>query len=141
MSILKQKSWIRHGYVHVVNNDYTKWKMYAIGGSASPTILSQGNRFLAPDDEKSKEVTKYENAPESEWKKWNWKSEGDRFLNGAFFISSSGSNSSSNAAFFTSSSGSSSSSSAFDISAKESSLVPKLTANAGALKCKKGSAC
>ncbi|KAK7842484.1 putative pectate lyase 5 [Quercus suber] len=95
---------IRHGYVHVVNNDYTKWKMYAIGGSASPTILSQGNRFLAPDDEKSKEVTKYENAPESEWKKWNWKSEGDRFLNGAFFRSSSGSNSSSNVAFFTSSS-------------------------------------
>ena len=47
---------IRHGYVHVVNNDYTKWGMYAIGGSASPTILSQGNRFLAPDDEKSKEV-------------------------------------------------------------------------------------
>nr|XP_023902028.1 probable pectate lyase 5 isoform X2 [Quercus suber]POE48565.1 putative pectate lyase 5 [Quercus suber] len=132
---------IRHGYVHVVNNDYTKWKMYAIGGSASPTILSQGNRFLAPDDEKSKEVTKYENAPESEWKKWNWKSEGDRFLNGAFFRSSSGSNSSSNGAFFTSSSRSSSSSSASDISAKESSLVPKLTANAGALKCKKGSAC
>ncbi|KAL4634234.1 hypothetical protein ACB092_04G185100 [Castanea dentata] len=124
---------IRHGYVHVVNNDYTKWKMYAIGGSAAPTILSQGNRFLAPDDEKSKEVTKYENAPKSEWKKWNWKSEGDEFLNGAFFTSSSGSNSSSNATYFTSS--------ASDISAKTSSLVPKLTSNAGALKCTKGSAC
>jgi hypothetical protein len=24
-----------------------KWEMYAIGGSASPTILSHGNRFLA----------------------------------------------------------------------------------------------
>ncbi|KAM4107484.1 hypothetical protein ACB094_04G149000 [Castanea mollissima] len=124
---------IRHGYVHVVNNDYTKWKMYAIGGSAAPTILSQGNRFLAPDDEKSKEVTKYENAAKSEWKKWNWKSEGDEFLNGAFFTYSSGSNSSSNATYFKSS--------ASDISAKTSSLVPKLTSNAGALKCKKGSAC
>jgi len=134
---------IRHGYVHIVNNDYTKWGMYAIGGSASPTILSQGNRFLAPDDEKSKEVTKYEYAPKSEWQKWNWKSEGDLFLNGAFFTSSSGSisNSSSNAAFLTSSSGSSSSSSASDITAKPSSLVPTLTANAGALKCQKGSAC
>ncbi|CAN1258164.1 Probable pectate lyase 13, partial [Linum perenne] len=28
----------RHGYIHVVNNDFTYWKMYAIGGSASPTI-------------------------------------------------------------------------------------------------------
>ncbi|KAK9995577.1 hypothetical protein SO802_020263 [Lithocarpus litseifolius] len=109
---------IRHGYVHVVNNDYTKWKMYAIGGSASPTILSQGNRYLAPDDENNKEVTKYENAPKSEWQNWDWKSEGDDFLNGAFF---------------TSSSGSSSSSSASDITAKEASLVPTLTANAGAL--------
>ncbi|KAM3704058.1 hypothetical protein ACB098_04G144100 [Castanea mollissima] len=132
---------IRHGYVHVVNNDYTKWKMYAIGGSAAPTILSQGNRFLAPDDAKSKEVTKYENAPKSEWQKWNWKSEGDEFLNGAFFTSSSRAINSSNAAFFTSSSRSSSSSSASDISAKAVTLVPKLTANAGALKCKKGSAC
>ncbi|KAL4634240.1 hypothetical protein ACB092_04G185700 [Castanea dentata] len=132
---------IRHGYVHVVNNDYTKWKMYAMGGSAAPTILSQGNRFLAPDDEKSKEATKYENAPKSEWQKWNWKSEGDEFLNGAFFTSSSRVINSSNAAFFTSSSRSSSSSSASDISAKAVTLVPKLTANAGALKCKKGSAC
>ncbi|GJZ17868.1 hypothetical protein Tco_1459632 [Tanacetum coccineum] len=24
--------------------------MYAIGGSANPTILSQGNRYVAPDD-------------------------------------------------------------------------------------------
>ena len=87
------------------------------------------------------QVTKYENAPKSEWQKWNWKSEGDEFLNGAFFTSSSGSTSSSNAAFFTSSSESKSSSGASDISAKASSLVPKLTANAGALKCKKGSAC
>jgi len=48
----------RHGYFHVVNNDYTHWEMYAIGGSANPTINSQGNRFLAPDDSSSKEVHK-----------------------------------------------------------------------------------
>ncbi|CAI9093312.1 OLC1v1028782C1 [Oldenlandia corymbosa var. corymbosa] len=46
----------RHGYFHVVNNDYTHWEMYAIGGSADPTINSQGNRFLAPNDIFNKEV-------------------------------------------------------------------------------------
>ncbi|KAL6549496.1 hypothetical protein OROHE_008613 [Orobanche hederae] len=45
----------RHGYFHVVNNDYTHWEMYAIGGSANPTINSQGNRFLAPNVKSSKE--------------------------------------------------------------------------------------
>ncbi|KAK8478005.1 hypothetical protein V6N13_042867 [Hibiscus sabdariffa] len=30
--------------------------MYAIGGSANPTINSQGNRFLAPDDGSKKET-------------------------------------------------------------------------------------
>ena len=51
----------RHGYFHVVNNDYTHWEMYAIGGSASPTINSQGNRFLAPNDRFNKEVKKPHN--------------------------------------------------------------------------------
>nr|QNI23761.1 AP2/ERF transcription factor [Camptotheca acuminata] len=31
----------RWGFVHVVNNDYTHWLMYAIGGSSHPTIISQ----------------------------------------------------------------------------------------------------
>ncbi|KAA8533245.1 hypothetical protein F0562_033222 [Nyssa sinensis] len=75
----------RHGYFHVVNNDYTHWEMYAIGGSAAPTINSQGNRFMAPNDRFNKEVTKHEEAAESEWRKWNWRSEGDLMLNGAFF--------------------------------------------------------
>ena len=39
---------IRWGFVHVVNNDYTHWELYAIGGSQAPTILSHGNRFVAP---------------------------------------------------------------------------------------------
>lgn len=46
----------RWGFVHVVNNDYTHWLMYAIGGSQRPTILSQGNRFIAPPDANCKEV-------------------------------------------------------------------------------------
>lgn len=46
----------RHGYFHVVNNDYTHWEMYAIGGSADPTINSQGNRYAAPMDRFAKEV-------------------------------------------------------------------------------------
>lgn len=49
----------RHGYFHVVNNDYTHWEMYAIGGSAAPTINSQGNRFLAPNEKYRKEVFQF----------------------------------------------------------------------------------
>lgn len=38
----------RSGFFHLVNNDYTHWEMYAIGGSHEATIISQGNRFIAP---------------------------------------------------------------------------------------------
>ncbi|MFQ6641906.1 hypothetical protein Gotur_016005, partial [Gossypium turneri] len=75
----------RWGYFHVVNNDYTHWKLYAIGGSTHPTIISQGNRFIAPDDPLTKEITNRNYASESEWRHWVWRSEGDRFMNGAFF--------------------------------------------------------
>ncbi|XP_065876997.1 pectate lyase-like [Euphorbia lathyris] len=80
---------VRFGFTHVVNNDYTYWEMYAIGGSNGPTILSQGNRYLAPPNIRCKEVTKrtaFES--ESEWKLWRWVSEGDLLLNGAFFVES-----------------------------------------------------
>ncbi|MCD7446715.1 hypothetical protein HAX54_014486 [Datura stramonium] len=118
----------RHGYFHVVNNDYTHWEMYAIGGSANPTINSQGNRFLAPDIKFSKEVTKHEDAPESEWKNWNWRTDGDLMLNGAFFIQS-GAGASSNYA------------KASSLSAKPSSLISSIVSGAGALSCRKGSRC
>ncbi|KAK7820474.1 probable pectate lyase 5 [Quercus suber] len=118
----------RHGYFHVVNNDYSHWEMYAIGGSAAPTINSQGNRFLAPNDSYNKEVTKHEDAPQSEWKKWNWRSEGDLMGNGAFFTPSGAGASSSYAK-------------ASSLSARPSSLVSTITAGAGILKCKKGSRC
>ncbi|XP_074324915.1 putative pectate lyase P59 [Apium graveolens] len=79
---------VRFGFVHVVNNDYTHWNMYAIGGSQAPTILSQGNRFIAPLNDRLKEITKREMADESEWKSWNWRSEGDLMMNGAYFVES-----------------------------------------------------
>ncbi|KAK4477624.1 hypothetical protein RD792_016862 [Penstemon davidsonii] len=79
----------RFGFIHVVNNDYTHWNMYAIGGSQHPTIISQGNRYIAPPDQPfAKEVTKREYAPESVWKQWTWRSEGDLFMGGAFFVQS-----------------------------------------------------
>ncbi|CDY66593.1 BnaCnng51570D [Brassica napus] len=77
---------IRWGFVHVVNNDYTHWELYAIGGSQGPTILSHGNRFIAPPHlPYYKEVTKRDYALEDEWKHWTWRSEKDIFMNGAFF--------------------------------------------------------
>ncbi|OAY29557.1 probable pectate lyase 5 [Manihot esculenta] len=118
----------RHGFFHVVNNDYTQWEMYAIGGSASPTIFSQGNRFLASDDNSKKEVTKHENAPESEWSKWNWMSEGDLMENGAFFRQT-GAGASARYAR------------ASSLTARPSSLVNSITRTAGVLSCRKGSRC
>ncbi|KAJ6724601.1 PECTATE LYASE 21-RELATED [Salix viminalis] len=46
----------RHGYFHIVNNIYTGWEKYAIGGSANPTINSQGNVFMALDSSDIKEA-------------------------------------------------------------------------------------
>ena len=43
---------VRYGYAHVANNRYDQWIMYAIGGSADPTILSEGNYFVASDQVK-----------------------------------------------------------------------------------------
>ncbi|WOL09038.1 pectate lyase-like [Canna indica] len=80
----------RWGFVHVVNNDYTHWLMYAIGGSKNPTILSQGNRFIAPPEIFAKEVTKRIYATDDTWKNWNWKSQDDLMQNGAYFTESGG---------------------------------------------------
>ncbi|GAB2289582.1 hypothetical protein Dimus_023891 [Dionaea muscipula] len=78
----------RYGFVHVVNNDYSHWHEYAIGGSQHPTIISQGNRFIAPQNPFAKQVTMRAYAPRSEWKNWLWTSEDDLLLNGAFFVES-----------------------------------------------------
>ncbi|KAK4353427.1 hypothetical protein RND71_028945 [Anisodus tanguticus] len=78
----------RRGYIHVVNNDFTEWQMYAIGGSANPTINCQGNRFTAPEDPNAKEVTKRVDVDERDWTQWNWRTEGDEMVNGAYFVPS-----------------------------------------------------
>ncbi|KAL2905410.1 putative pectate lyase 3 [Bienertia sinuspersici] len=77
----------RYGFFHLVNNDYTHWVMYAIGGSQNPTIISQGNRFLPPPDPRVKEVTHREQ-PESAWDSGTWKSYQDYLLDGATFTES-----------------------------------------------------
>eukprot|EP01018_Ginkgo_biloba_P011705 Gb_02248 [translate_table: standard] len=118
----------RHGYFHVVNNDYTHWEMYAIGGSANPTINSQGNRYLAPSNPNAKEVTKREESNVNVWQQWNWRSEGDLMLNGAFFKPSGAGASSSYAK-------------ASSLGARPSSRVGTLTGNAGVLTCRKGVRC
>ncbi|KAG6437314.1 hypothetical protein SASPL_102228 [Salvia splendens] len=78
----------RRGYIHVVNNDFTRWEMYAIWGSGNPTINSQGNRYIAPYDRNAKEVTKRVDTAEGDWRGWNWRSEGDIMANGAYFVAS-----------------------------------------------------
>ncbi|KAL8142936.1 hypothetical protein V2J09_015968 [Rumex salicifolius] len=117
---------VRHGYFHVVNNDYTHWQMYAIGGSASPTINSQGNRFTAPSNPYAKEVTK--RVDSYSWRTWNWRSQGDLFLNGAFFTPS-GSGAAAGYA------------KASSLAAKPSYSVASLTSAAGALLCRPGRQC
>ncbi|EPS70363.1 hypothetical protein M569_04396, partial [Genlisea aurea] len=116
----------RHGYFHVVNNVYTGWKSYAIGGSANPTINSQGNAFIATE---VKEITKREAAGgESEWGSWNWRSEGDLFLNGAHFTTS-GNEASEDYA------------KASSMVARPASLLSKIVPFAGVLSCQVGQVC
>ncbi|GJM98101.1 hypothetical protein PR202_ga15077 [Eleusine coracana subsp. coracana] len=84
-AVIQKEPLCRWGFFHVVNNDYTHWLMYAIGGSKAPTIISQGNRYIAPPNLAAKQVTKQHDAPESEWKNWVWHSEDDLFMEGAYF--------------------------------------------------------
>ncbi|GJN20775.1 hypothetical protein PR202_gb08193 [Eleusine coracana subsp. coracana] len=73
---------------HAVIQEGPLWIMYAIGGSASPTINSQGNRYIAPANPNAKEVTKRVDTAEGQWSGWNWRTEGDMLVNGAFFVPS-----------------------------------------------------
>lgn len=78
----------RWGFIHVINNDYTHWLMNPIHGSQHATILSQGNRFIAPPNNAPKEVAKRGQVSEREWRTWNWRSENDLMMNGAYFVES-----------------------------------------------------
>ncbi|XP_047309899.1 pectate lyase-like [Impatiens glandulifera] len=121
----------RYGFTHVVNNDYTHWIMYAIGGSNAPTIISQGNRFIAPMDIGAKEVTKRVYSDDVDWKKWQWVSEGDLMLNGAFFVQS-GPRLSSSVSIRNKNG---------MMNAKPGSFVTRLTRFAGPLGCRPGKPC
>ncbi|KAG4931930.1 hypothetical protein JHK87_045932 [Glycine soja] len=118
---------VRFGYAHVVNNKYDEWKMYAIGGSANPTILSEGNFYVAPNDPNAKQVTKREG--KENWKSWKWRSSKDLFLNGAYFVPSG----------FGSCAPNYSPTQSF--SAAPAYLVPAMTLNAGPTNCVVGRAC
>ncbi|KAL6513873.1 hypothetical protein OROHE_019329 [Orobanche hederae] len=122
----------RWGFVHVINNDYSKWKMYAIGGSAHPTIISQGNRFKASNNPHTKQVTKRDYATESEWSKWQWRSEGDRFVNGAYFTESGPEIRHTKTPLFTKKD---------FITFRPGSYAGRLTRYAGALRCRRGKPC
>ncbi|KAF7802943.1 pectate lyase-like [Senna tora] len=119
----------RFGWVHVVNNDYTHWMMYAIGGSSNPIILSQGNRFIATNNPATKQVTFRINTPQAIWKDWQWQSEEDEFVNDAVFVQS----------------GKPITSYSFDkdnlIQPKPGADAPLLSLFSGRLNCKVGKAC
>mgnify|MGYP000105409914 FL=1 len=66
--------------------------------------------------------------PESKWTAWDWRSEGDLFLNGAYFVPSGGGALSNYEKSAT-------------LGPKPSALVGTMTANAGALKCVANNAC
>lgn len=92
-------SWCRFGFFHVLNNDYTHWQMYAIGGNQNPIIFSQGNRLITRDDNNAKAVTEREDEPYSEYKDWVCltsslprNSQGDVMMNGACFNGPGGQN-------------------------------------------------
>ncbi|KAI3440168.1 Pectate lyase [Psidium guajava] len=119
---------VRFGYAHVANNQYDEWRMYAIGGSANPTIFSEGNYFLASKNTVSKQVTKRE-TKSGNWKSWKWRSSRDVFKNGAYFVQS---GYGSCAPLY---------SRAQSFPVADGSQVPALTSNAGPLSCTVGKAC
>ncbi|KAK6124500.1 hypothetical protein DH2020_041753 [Rehmannia glutinosa] len=119
---------VRLGYAHVANNRYDQWKMYAIGGSANPTIFSEGNYFMAPNSPDIKQVTKREGKKYG-YTNWKWRSSRDRFMNGAYFVPS---GYGSIAPGYTRNQ-------LFKVA--DGSMVPALTSNAGPLTCSPGRAC
>ena len=74
------------------------------------------------------QVTKRVDTADSIWQHWNWRSERDLMLNGAFFTSSGAGAAASYAR-------------ASSLSAKSSSLVGALTFDAGVLNCRRGYSC
>ncbi|PPD98442.1 hypothetical protein GOBAR_DD04528 [Gossypium barbadense] len=84
--------------------------------------------FKSPMNPFAKEVTKRVETAESKWKNWNWRSEGDLLVNGAYFTPSGAGASASYAR-------------ASSLGAKSSSMVRAMTLNAGSLPCRRGRQC
>ncbi|KAL9146704.1 hypothetical protein ABFS82_13G127400 [Erythranthe guttata] len=118
---------VRLGYAHVANNRYSQWEMYAIGGSANPTIFSEGNYFMAPNRAEIKQVTKRE--VKNGWQNWKWRTSRDRFMNGAYFVTS---------GYGTTATGYTKTQS-FQVA--DGSMVPALTSDAGPLTCAGNGSC
>ncbi|GLJ28736.1 hypothetical protein SUGI_0566320 [Cryptomeria japonica] len=76
----------RLGYVHVANNYYEPWGIYAIGGSSNPTILSEANWFMGPSDYTKKQVTQQHECTSGS--PCVWRSIHDMFLGGSYFTQS-----------------------------------------------------
>lgn len=74
------------------------------------------------------QVTKRVNTYDGIWKEWNWRSEGDLMLNGAYFTPSGQGAAESYAR-------------ASSLAAKPSSLVGALTSSAGVMNCRRGNLC
>ncbi|CAM6013057.1 unnamed protein product [Sphagnum balticum] len=122
----------RFGHFHIVNNDYTSgWGIYAMGGSEAPTILSEGNHFYPAGG--PKQVTKRISDGGSSYggpNSWNWKSVGDVFLGGSYFLQS-GATSAASPLY----------AKAFSFTARPGTLVPQMTSGAGPLVCGSGRHC
>ncbi|KAJ4842768.1 hypothetical protein Tsubulata_013393, partial [Turnera subulata] len=126
VGLIERMPRVRYGYAHVANNRYDEWHMYAMGGSANPTIFSEGNYFIAPDEASSKQVTKREAS--GGWKNWKWRSSRDVFMNGAYFVQSGYGTC---APFY---------SAAQKFNVAPGALAPALTSDAGPLSCVTGKA-
>ncbi|KAH9304131.1 hypothetical protein KI387_008535, partial [Taxus chinensis] len=119
----------RFGHIHVANNNYGPWGIYAIGGSAHPTIISDGNRFHAPHESYKKKVTNRAGCSNlsSNCVNWMWKSVRDVFINKAYFVQSGMANTLyKDGAKYTKRQ-------VFKVENGE--VVPELTRNSGVLKC------
>lgn len=75
-----------------------------------------------------KQVTKRVDTAAGQWKGWNWRSEGDMMLNGAYFTPSGAGAAASYAR-------------ASSLGAKSSSMVASMTSGAGVLTCRRRTTC
>ncbi|KAA8516585.1 hypothetical protein F0562_016909 [Nyssa sinensis] len=57
-------------------------------GVEIPPLTARGIAILRPTNPFAKEVTKRVETGEDKWRGWNWRSEGDIMVNGAFFVAS-----------------------------------------------------